>query len=157
MRTLFGALATALLLCGCGLTSSPAEDLTFSAPAGWQASPGILGLAQFWKPSFNSDEVLMLFRSPKPIDREEVFASGKVKDARLDEQREIRICGNQPATYIKGRAQSSVDNHPGKPHRLEVVTSNVDGVTYFAMYVSPLDRAPSPQAESALRDLCAKR
>ena len=30
-------------------TSSPADNLTFKAPAGWQASPGIMGFMQFWK------------------------------------------------------------------------------------------------------------
>ncbi|MBV8655075.1 MAG: hypothetical protein JO160_03450, partial [Candidatus Eremiobacteraeota bacterium] len=66
MRVL-SALACAVILAGCGLTSSPAEGLTFSPPAGWQSSPGIMGFMQFWRSPTNSEEVLMLFRSPKAL------------------------------------------------------------------------------------------
>ena len=40
----------------------------FKAPPGWQASPGIMGFMQFWRPPDNDNEVLMLFKSPKPIE-----------------------------------------------------------------------------------------
>lgn len=146
----------AALLSGCGLTSSPAEGLTFAAPSGWQSSPGIMGFAQLWTPGSNSDEVLMLFRSPREIDRSKVFETGKLKNAKIDRQREVKICGNQPATFFVGSAEASTDNHPDKPHHLEVMTTNANGTTYFAMYVYPLNRPPNAQAESALRELCVK-
>jgi hypothetical protein len=125
-----GSAVCAVLLSGCGLTSSPAEGLTFTAPSGWQSSPGIMGFAQLWTPSSNSDEVLMLFRSPRQIDREQVFQTGKLKNAKIDSQ--------------------------SKPHNLEVTTSNANGTTYFAMYVYSLNGQPNAQAESALRELCVK-
>jgi hypothetical protein len=155
MRRL-SALAAALLLAGCGLTSSPADGLAFTAPAGWQASPGIMGFAQFWKPESDSDEVLMLFRSPRQLDREQIFSNGKIEDAQIEQQHEITICGNQRALYLKGQAKSSVDNHPSKPHNIELTTTNANGATYFAMYVYPLGHAPNAQAEGALRELCVK-
>jgi hypothetical protein len=148
--------ACAALLAGCGLTSSPADDLTFAAPAGWRASPGIMGFMQFWTSPSNSDEVLMLFRSPKQLDRQEVFESGKVKDARVEQQHDITICGNQPATFLKAVAQSSTNNRPTTPHHLEMTMTNANGTTYFAMYVYPLDGTPNAQAERALRELCTK-
>jgi hypothetical protein len=146
----------AVLLTGCGLTSSPADGLTFTAPSGWESSPGIMGFMQFWSPRSNSDEVLMLFRSPKQIDRAEVLKSGKLQNAQIEQQQQITICGNQAAMYFKGSAQSSTDNHPSKPHHLEMTMTNANGATYFAMYVYPMDRAANAQAESALRELCAK-
>ena len=145
-----------LLLAGCGLTNSPADGLTFTAPPGWHASPGIMGFMQFWTSPSPSDEVLMLFRSPKELDRSQVFESGKLKDAKIDRQTEIQICGNQPATYIKGTAESSTNNQPSTPHNIEVTTTNANGTTYFAMYVYPLNARPDAQAESALHELCVK-
>jgi hypothetical protein len=154
---LLSSAACAVAVAGCGLTSSPADGLTFTAPSGWHASPGIMGFAQVWTSTSNSDEVLMLFRSPKELDREQVFESGKLKDAQIDQQRQITICGNQPATYLKGTAQSSVNNQPNKPHILEMTMSNSGGNTYFAMYVYSPNRHPNAQAESALRELCVKQ
>ncbi|HEY1976272.1 MAG TPA: hypothetical protein VGG89_07005 [Candidatus Baltobacteraceae bacterium] len=151
----------AVALSGCGLTSSPADGLTFTAPSGWQSSPGIMGFMQFWTPSANSDEVLMLFRSPrqvdlsKPIDTKEIMESGKLKDTKIQAQRQVSICGTQPAMFFKGSAESSTGNNADKPHNLEMMMSN-GGATYFAMYVYPLDRHPNAQAEDALRELCAK-
>jgi len=151
-----GSAVSTVLVSGCGLTSSPAQGLTFAAPSGWQSSPGIMGFAQLWTPGSNSDEVLMLFRSPRQIDREQVFQTGKLKDTKIESQSEIKICGNQPATFFRGTAESSTGNHASKPHNVEVTTSNADGTTYFAMYVYPLNRRPNAQAESALRELCVK-
>jgi len=149
--------ACAVSLSGCGLTSSPADDLTFAAPSGWQSSPGIMGFMQFWTPSSKSEEVLMLFRSPKQIDREQILQSGKLKDVQFSQQHQINICGNQTAMFLKGSAESSTDNGPSKPHNLEMTIANAGSATYFAMYVYPLDRSPNAQAESALRELCVKK
>jgi hypothetical protein len=153
----FAGVACAMSLCSCGLTSSPADDLTFVAPTGWQSSPGIMGFMQFWTPSSKSEEVLMLFRSPKQIDRDQILQSGKLKDVRFSQQHQITICGSQPATYLKGSAESSTGNQPSQPHNLEMTMANAGSATYFAMYVYPLDRSPNAQAESALRELCVKK
>lgn len=153
----------AVLLSGCGLTNSPADGLAFTPPPGWQSSPGIMGFMQFWSPASNSDEVLMLFRSPrqidstKHIDAYQIMQSGKLKNAKIEEERNITICGSQPAKYFRGNAESSSDNHPAKPHNLEMTMSNANGATYFAMYVYPTNGRPNAQAESALRELCVKQ
>jgi hypothetical protein len=147
---------SAALLAGCGLTNSPADGLTFTAPSGWRASPGIMGFMQFWTPPSNSDEVLMLFHSPREVDRDQMIQSGKLKDAKIEAQSAITICGNQAATYLKGVAQSSAVAQSSKLRNLEMTMTNAGGATYFAMYVYPLDRPPNAQAESALRELCLK-
>ncbi|MBV8343586.1 MAG: hypothetical protein JO190_01160 [Candidatus Eremiobacteraeota bacterium] len=156
MRVL-SALACAVILAGCGLTSSPAEGLTFAPPAGWQSSPGIMGFMQFWRSPTNSEEVLMLFRSPKQLNSSDVFDSAKLKDTQVVEQTQIKICGNQPATYYKGEAESSVNNGASKPHNVEMTMTNASGATYFALYVYPLKAEPNGEAETALHQLCVKK
>jgi hypothetical protein len=157
MKRLGAVFAAAALLCGCGFTSSPADGLTFTAPSGWQASPGIMGFMQFWKAPNDPEEVLMLFRSPKQLSTSDVFNNAKLKDTRVEARQTITICGNQPATYFKGEAQSSVDNGPSKPHTVEMTMTNANGATYFALYVYPVGHAADAQAETALHQLCVKR
>ena len=145
-------LAASLALGGCGLNSSPADKLTFKAPAGWQGSPGIMGFMQFWKPSGSKNEVLMLFKSPKALTTTEVFKNADLTDAKVKQQRSIAICGNQPAQYY--RAVGTSKN--GGDSNIEMVMSNENATTYMAMYVYPAGGAANGDAESALRELCTK-
>jgi hypothetical protein len=146
----------ALVLCGCALSASPADGLKFRAPAGWQSSPGIMGFMQFWKPPGNDREVLMLFKSPKPLKPSEVFSDARLddplKETSIERRSEILICGRQPATYVEARGSST----RGGDERVELVMTTMGGSSYFAMYVRPLAVAPNPMAVAALRELCAK-
>ena len=147
----------ALALTACGLQASPADNLQFRPPPGWQSSPGILGFMQFWRPVTGNHVVLMLFKSPKPITPSEVFSdndqmNGALKNATVERRQSITICGNQPATYFQARGTSS----RGEPARAEMMMSTVAGATYFALYVRPLATTPDAAAEAALRELCAK-
>jgi len=143
------------LLAGCGLTSSPADGITFTAPPGWQGSPGIMGFMQFWKPPGSSDQVLMLFRSPKQVDPNDVFTNAKLKDTRIERKEEIEICGHQPAIYFAGEGSSS-SGGGSRESDLQMVMSNANGASYFAMYVYPIGDKPDALAVAALRELCAK-
>ncbi len=103
--------AAALLAIACSaavrFTASPADGLQFQPPAGWQSSPGIMGFMQFWQSPANDGEVLMLFRSPKPLKPTDVFSDARLndtlKDATIESRTNIEICGNQPATYFRAR------------------------------------------------------
>jgi hypothetical protein len=154
------ALLGTLVMAGCGLTSSPARDVTFTAPAGWQASPGILGFMQFWRPPGNGDEVLMLFRAPKQESMQEIFSTSNMKDSDIIQRRTIRICHNQAAEYV--RAQGTIHAigdtgvHVNGDAYVQLVGTNAGGKAYFAMYVYPKSRLPSAQAVAALRELCPK-
>ncbi len=145
-------LAAALAVGGFGLTNSPADNLTFKAPSGWQSSPGIMGFMQFWKSPNSKNEVLMLFKSPKPLATTEVFKSADFNDAKVEAQKPITICGNQPAQYYKalGRSKGGTDSS------VEMVMTTAGGTTYFAMYVYPVGTATNGDAEAALRELCTK-
>jgi hypothetical protein len=146
----------AVLLSACGFTSSPAEGLQFQAPAGWKPSPGIMGFMQFWRPPVDDGEVLMLVKSPKPLQAKDVFSSnqmqGTLKDVTIQELRTIQICGNQNATLLQAQGTSS----RGGKDQVEMIMSSTGGSTYLAMYVRPLGTAANAEASSAVRQLCAK-
>jgi len=146
----------ALLAAGCSLNASPADGLQFKAPPQWQSSPGIMGFMQFWRPPSSEREVLMLFKSPKPLKPSDVFTNSQVNDALKDvviERRSaILICGRQPATYIEARGSSS----HGGDERVQMVLTSAAGSSYLALYVRPIAALPNPAAAAALRELCPK-
>lgn len=141
---------------GCGFTSSPAEHLTFKPPAGWQASPGVMGFMQFWKPPGNRDEALVLVRSPRPIQVSQVFNSANLKDTKVVSVQHITICGNQPAEFLKAQGTSQALAQKSKDVTAEIVVSNAGGASYMAMYVYPMNATPNSDADAALRELCQK-
>ena len=145
------AVLAATALSGCGLTSSPADSLSFKAPQGWQAFPGIMGFMQFWKQP-GADAVLMLFKSPKAIKTNEIFSNADVSNAHVESQKAITICGSQPAEYFKAQGKSKT----GHDSNIEMVMSNAGGQTYMAMYVYPIGTQGDADAEAALRELCTK-
>jgi hypothetical protein len=152
-RTLvmLGALAAS----GCALSASPADGLKFQAPPGWRSSPGIMGFMQFWRPPVDDREVLMLFKSPKPLQPGDVFSNAQLHDTlktmTVERRRGIEICGGQPALYVEARGSSSEGDE-----RVDMVITNAGGYGYFAMYARPFQAAPNPSAEAALRELCVK-
>jgi hypothetical protein len=145
------------LLSACGFTKSPAEGLQFQPPAGWKSSPGIMGFMQFWRPPADDGEMLMLVKSPKPMDAKEVFSNsqmhGTLRDVTIQDLRTIQICGNQSATLLQAQGTSS--SRQGKD-QVEMIMTNAGGSSYFAMYVRPLGTAANPEASAAVRELCAK-
>jgi hypothetical protein len=144
---LFGTIAT--VACG-GLTKSPAEGLTFKAPADWPSSPGIMGMMQFWT-SPDKKQVLMLFKVPADFKTDQAFSSADVKDAHIEAQRTINVCGEQHADYMKAIATSS---RTGDDNNLEMVsTKSADGVL-MAMYIYPIGTQPDATADAAIYQLC---
>lgn len=141
---------------GCALRASPADGLRFEAPAGWRASPGIMGYMQFWRPPNNDREVLLLFKSPRPMQTNEIFSKSNLQDTMKDVtivgQQTIKICGTQPAKYVQARGSSS----EGGPIDIETVATIIGGSSYFAVYVRPIVVRPNPIALAALREVCPK-
>ena len=150
------ACAALLAASGCGFTSSPADKLTFKAPAGWQAFPGIMGFMQLWKAPGRSDEVLMLFRSPREIPTNDVMTTANVKDAKIESVQHVTICGSQPATLLTARGTAQSLTTKGTNSNLQMMMSDAGGATYMAMYAYPIGAAPNAEATAALRELCAK-
>lgn len=150
------AFATLLAVSGCGFNSSPADNITFKAPAGWQASPGVMGFMQFWKAPGNGDQVLMLLRSPKQIPTDDIITSANVKDAKIESVQHVTICGNQPAKLLTARGNAQSVTTKGTNSNLQMVISDVGGATYMALYAYPLGGSPNAEATAALRELCPK-
>jgi hypothetical protein len=144
---LFGAVATAA--CG-GLTKSPAEGLTFKAPADWTSSPGIMGMMQFWTSS-DKKQVLMLFKVPADFKTDQAFNSAEVKDAHVESQKAIKVCGSQDADYTKAIATSS---RTGDDNNLEMVTTKTADGVLMAMYIYPIGTQPDATADAAIYQLC---
>ncbi len=144
-----------LISSGCGFTGSPADGLTFQAPPGWNSSPGILGFMQFWRPPSDDREVLMLFRSPKPLSPSDVFSTQQLKQdlqsVTIERRETIKICNNQPASYVAGIGKSRRGEE-----NVEMLMTTTRATTYMALYVRPTQRPPNPAAEAAVRELCAK-
>ncbi|HLY01800.1 MAG TPA: hypothetical protein VKR56_04805 [Candidatus Cybelea sp.] len=141
---------------GCALQASPVDGLRFAAPPGWRPSPGILGFMQFWRPPTEDQEVLMLFKSPRPMQTNEIFSKSNLQDTMHDvtivSQRTIKICGAQPAKYVQARGSSS----EGRQTDIETVATIIKGSSYFAVYVRPIAVPPNPMALAALREVCPK-
>ena len=146
----------ALTVGGCALQASPADGLRFAAPGGWQASPGILGYMQFWRPPIDDREVLLLFKSPRPMQTNDIFSNSNMQDTMKDvsilRQQTIKICGTQPAKYVQARGSSS----SGGPIDIESVATIIRGSSYFAVYIRPIAVPPNPIALAALREVCPK-
>lgn len=153
--TLAAAMLGAVALGGCAFSSSPADALQFAPPPGWRSSPAFLGFMQFWRPAADDREVLMLFRSPRQVDPNQIFADsrveGNVKDVTVERRTKVYICGAQPAQYFEARGTSS----HGETH-VDMMITNIAGKTYFAMYARPIELPANPVAEAALRELCTK-
>ena len=150
------AATLAVAVSGCALQASPADGLRFEAPAGWRPSPGLLGFMQFWRPPVDDREVLMLFKSPRPMQTNAIFSNSNLqdtmRDVRVISQQTIKICGTTPAEYVRARGSSS----RGGPIDIETVATIIGGSTYFAVYVRPVALAPNPMALAALREVCPK-
>jgi hypothetical protein len=158
MRLLQTGVAALVVLAAaaCGINASPADGLLFQAPPGWQSSPGIMGFMQFWRPPSGGREVLILFKSPKPIKPSDITTQPGVDDSlkntTVERREDVVICGHQPATYMEARGTSS----HGDESRVEMMMATLGSATYLAIYVRPLALAPHRMAEASLRELCPK-
>ncbi len=110
---------------------------------------------QFWRTP-DDRETLILFKSPTPLTANDVFSNDRMqdtlKDMQIEERHAIQICGNQPATYVRGRGTSPKRGDED----VEMVMTTVRSTSYFALYVRPIGARPTFAAQAALRELCPK-
>jgi hypothetical protein len=161
------AVAGVAFLSACGLTKSPAEDINFVAPDGWQGTPGIMGRFQLWTGgAANDKQVLMLMKLPQDAKIDKSFSASdfkdatgpaSVKDATMLEQRTMNICGSQPAMYMKMRGVSSSTDNKKTNEMISAVISKVSDGTFMAMHMYPVGSVPDAQAEAAIYELCPKK
>ena len=156
MKTIvrLGALAVCSMLAfaACG---SPTDNLSFKPPVGWEATPSIAGLMQAWQ-SPDKKQTLMLMRLPVAVKTEDLLKNANVNNAKVDQQKEITICGNQPAKLMSMVADRT-ENGKTTSSRMDGVVTGVAGATYFAMYAREVNAPADSAAEDAIRSVCEKK
>lgn len=149
-RALAASLLAFAALSGCG---SVTAGVDFKAPAGWNATPSILGRMQFWtkkSPDNKQDEMLLLIRgSNTNIDLKSIPQAG-VGAITTEKQTTIAICGNRKAQFLSGTGSG----HSGQKQTMEMVSATVGQEGYLAMYIRPQSAPADPAAETAIRSLC---
>lgn len=143
------ALGAAIALCACG---SVTAGLEFKPPAGWTATPSVLGRVQMWINHGNGkshDQVLMLIRGGNSSTDMLNYPTG-AQSLRNVKRSAITVCGNQPAERMTATGVSSNHNETS----IEAVSTTIRTAKYLAMYIRPLGERPDAQAEAALRSLC---
>lgn len=154
---LSAAVVMASVLSACGnLTQSPAHDLTFQAPAGFESRASIMGMMQVWSADGGKQD-LMLFRMPTGVDPHSVVKSANFKDAKILKQESITICKGEPATYLMlAGDKTKTAALPAQHEIVQMVMLRASANTIFSMYAYPQGTSPNPAAVSALRQLCTK-
>lgn len=140
------ALFCALALTACG---SPSDAVNFKAPARFGVAKNVMGMVQIWEVPGSHKELLTLIRMPFVADQNKVLQGSNFKEARLQRQEKIKICGNQSATHFV-----LVKTTEGQ--RIDAIMSPVGGKTYMAMYGYPEKSTPGKDAETAIRELCVR-
>lgn len=145
------SLAVLCVAAGCSF-KSPAENLDFKAPAGWNSTPSIMGFQMWMSP--NKDEMLMLMnRKGKMSQTFDLRTIPGNTYSQVTTNKEIHICSNQPARLIVASGKTK----DGKPETTQLVTTTYgDDNNYMAIYARPTSSAADPQAEAATRMLCLK-
>jgi len=151
-RSLAAVLFASLAFAGCG---SVTDSLNFKAPAGWVATPAILGRMQVWmkKAADNKqDQMLFLIRGQSAnMDLKNVPGAG-FGTIQSQKQSTITICGTRRAQYLSAVAAG----RSGEAQSVEMISAAVGDQSYLAMYARPKSSPPDPEAEAAIRSLCPK-
>jgi hypothetical protein len=148
-RALAAALFASAALSGCG---SVTAGMDFKAPAGWTATPSILGRIQVWtkKSADNKDvDMVILARGSSTIDLKNIPQAG-VGTITTEKQATIAICGDRKAQFMSGTASG----HSGQKQTMEMVSAMVGQDDYVSMYIRPQSERADPAAETAIRSLC---
>jgi hypothetical protein len=148
-RAIAAALFASAALSGCG---SVTAGIDFKAPAGWTATPSILGRMQMWtkKSADNKDvDMVMLIRGSSTIDLKNIPQAG-VGTITTEKQATITICGDRKAQFMSGIAAG----HSGQKQTMEMVSATVGQDGYMAVYIRPQAEPADTEAETAIRSLC---
>jgi hypothetical protein len=152
LRRTFALIALAALA-ACG---SASDSVTFAAPPGYTQAASIGPFVQVWMTA-DKESLITLVALPVKADLDKAMSQADIKDAEVKAQRNIKICGSQPALFadILGVSKSTGGEVPHKM-RIEFIATNANGKTYMAMYMRPLAAVANPAAEAAIQNICPK-
>jgi hypothetical protein len=154
-RRWFAGLVSLAALAGCG---SATDAVTFKAPAGFTSAFSVGPFMQLW--TGPQDSALMLMALPKKVDLNQAINSSSVRDAQIEKQAAVKICGNQPALYISmiGTSHTTIGSPAPAAHKsqIDMIATEVNDKTYMAMYMRPVGAPADAAAETAIHDVCPK-
>ena len=150
------ALASLAMLAACG---SATDSITFKAPSNFTTAASVGPFMQMWTGPQRS--ALMLMALPTKIDLDKAVTSSDIKDATIEKESTIQICGNQPAVFVSmiGQREAVGSASPGgaeQKRQIDFLATNANGKTYMAMYMRPVGTPADAGAENAIHDVCAK-
>jgi hypothetical protein len=153
MRRTFVVIGLAALA-ACG---SASDALTFAPPSGYTQAASIGPFMQIWDTA-DKHNAMILIALPAKIDLQKAMSQSSINDADVKVQKEIKICGSQPAMYadLIGTVDAAKNGATPTKSRVEFLATNVNEKTYMAIYVRELQAPANPAAEAALKNLCAK-
>ena len=159
-RTMIVAALAAAVLAACGNVT---DSVQFNVPPEYHSKANIGPFAQVWE-SPDRKSVMLLAAIPAPIDIDKALKNADVSNTKPHENERITICGNQPANYVEETGTTGTDIKVGinegqstkTNSNIHMLTTTANGKTYIALYAYPLHAKPDPQADSALRGVCAK-
>jgi hypothetical protein len=158
MKRLFAAacgLVFAATLAGCGSTT---DSLNFKVPTGYTNKMNTFIMSLWQKGDADTGGFIMLMKLPVKVDNSKfdasTFSSSGAKNMKIESTQSIQICGNQPAMLAKATGTS--DQVKGKDMNMEMLMTGVGGNSYIAMYMYPQKSTPDPDAEAAIKSVCAK-
>lgn len=150
--------AIAAIALGCTLTAcgSATDHVTFAPPPAYKATVSIGPLVQMW--SGPGSSTIMLMALPTKLDLSKSIEPSTVRGAKVQAERHITICGDQPAVDGKmiGNSALGSKNRIDKPQQIEFIATDVSGKTYMAMYMRPSGSPADGAAETAIHNVCPK-
>jgi len=142
----------------CG--KNPTDDLNFKAPQGWTSLPSVMGFKVWMKNQKNDNQVLFLVDLPgkanvkldSDISKEignSGYSGGNI--GVVEKRSQIKICGDHDAEFMEARADKN-----GQRMVTEIVMTKWKSDLYISFYSRTANGPSDPQAEAAIRSLCAK-
>jgi hypothetical protein len=154
MKRAIAAIALAGALTACG---SATDHVTFAPPPAYKSAVSMGPFGQMW--SGPNDNMMMLMALPTQLDLNKSAANSPVKNATIENETKIKICGDQPALFVNmvGNSETGSDNaKKQKPQLIEFLATNAGGKTYMVMYIRPKGTPADTSAEADLHNVCPK-
>ena len=136
----------ALILAALPACGSPADHLSFKAPAQYGQPHNVFGMAQIW--STPDRQALMLMKLPVKADPKQALSNAGFKDMEIRKRESIKICGSQAATHLELIGERKERTH------MDMVMSTAGDTSYMAMYARPEGMRADAASENAIRSLC---
>jgi len=144
-------------LAGLAACGSASDALTFAAPPGYTQAASIGPFVQVWNTA-DKKNVITLIALPTKIDLDKAMSQSDIKDAQVNEEKHIAICGNQKAIYADIIGESTTGQTGTAPRKMhiEFLATNIGEKTYMSIYLRPVGAPLDGAADRAIHNICPK-